>query len=114
MGNISKNFNRVEFACQCGCGFDTVDAETLKYLENIREHFNKPLRITSAARCHDHNKSVGGADKSMHKAGRACDIQIDLTAPSDIADYAESLGLSVGRYKTFTHIDTRTGLAARW
>ena len=35
----SKYFSRSEFACRCGCGFDTVDAELLQILEKLRKHF---------------------------------------------------------------------------
>jgi len=40
MGDISPWFNRAEFACNCGCGFDTVDSDTLTVLEEVREYFN--------------------------------------------------------------------------
>lgn len=110
---ISVHFSREEFACQCGCGFDTVDAATLEALEAIRSHFGAPVVITSACRCDSHNKAIGGALNSTHKKGRACDIKVSKVSPSKVADYAESLGLSVGRYETFTHIDTRTNMA-RW
>ena len=66
MGDISKHFNRAEFACKDGCGFDTVDAELLAKLEEIREHFDQPVIINSACRCHDHNAVIGGTENSQH------------------------------------------------
>lgn len=114
MGNISAHFNREEFACQCGCGFDTIDALTLEAVEAIRVYFEAPLTINSANRCVTHNASVGGAKSSQHLYSRACDIVIKGVEPSVVADYAESLGLSVGRYNSFTHLDTRSGGPARW
>jgi len=112
----SKYFSRAEFACHCGCGFDTIDAETLRVLEELREHFGAPVKITSAARCLTHNENEGSTSTSQHVLGRACDIQVRGVAPDEVADVAEAiLGLAggVGRYKTFTHIDTRMG-CARW
>jgi uncharacterized protein YcbK (DUF882 family) len=112
--SLSKHFNRKEFACRCGCGFDTVDSMTLEALESIRQHFDKPVNVTSGCRCLVHNKAVGGSERSQHTKGRAADIQVKGVEPSAVADYATSLGLSVGRYDSFTHVDSRSGLAARW
>ena len=115
MGDLSKHFSRFEFACKCGCGFDTVDTMLLEALESIREKFNCSLYISSSCRCFEHNKAVGGAKNSQHTKGRAADINTrEEVDPDKIADYAESLGLSVGRYANFTHVDTRTNGPARW
>jgi uncharacterized protein YcbK (DUF882 family) len=114
MGDISVHFNRDEFACQCGCGFDTVDALLLEALESIRAHFERPIRVTSGCRCKGHNASVGGTPRSLHKQGRAADIQVSKVPPEEVATLAEALGMSVGRYKTFTHVDSRTGVPKRW
>jgi uncharacterized protein YcbK (DUF882 family) len=114
MGDLSKHFNRSEFACKCGCGYDTVDALLLEALEAIREHFAVPVRVTSGCRCALHNQAVKGSPRSQHKKGRAADITLDGINPALVADYAEELGLSVGRYRTFTHVDTRSGPPARW
>ena len=111
---FSENFSRHEFACSCGCGFDTVDATLLEALETMRLHFGEPITVTSGCRCLNFNASINGAMKSQHKKGRAADIQVKNTPPDEVADYAESLGLSVGRYNYFTHIDTRTGVPKRW
>ena len=114
MGDMSIHFDRSEFACQCGCGFDTVDSLLLEGLEALRAHFEKPIRITSGCRCVTHNVAVGGSLDSQHKKGRAADIAVSGTRPSDVAALAEDLGLSVGRYVNFTHVDSRTGPPARW
>lgn len=115
MGDLTGNFSRHEFACSCGCGFDTVDVDTLTVLEQVRQHFNAPVKITSGCRCADHNAKIGGSKKSQHVRGRAADIQVQGVTPSDVADYIESImvGGGLGRYDTFTHIDTRSG-TARW
>jgi uncharacterized protein YcbK (DUF882 family) len=114
MGDLNQYFSRSEFACSCGCGYDTVDAMLLEALRELRRHFKKPIRVTSGCRCKAHNEAVGGSERSQHTLGRAADIQVVDVSPADVQDLAESLGLSVGRYETFTHIDTRTGVPARW
>lgn len=111
---ISEHFARSEFACKCHCGFNTVDAQLLEYLEKIRTHFNAPVTVNSGCRCPGYNKGIGGAKKSQHMFGRAADITVAGVAPVHVADYAESIGVpGVGRYKNFTHIDSRD-VTARW
>jgi uncharacterized protein YcbK (DUF882 family) len=105
---ISENFARSEFACPC-CGLDTVDAELLRLLENIRAHFDAPITVTSSYRCKNHNQSVGGAATSQHLYGRAADIVVSGVEPALVAELADQLGAGgVGTYETFTHVDTRT------
>ena len=114
MGTLSPHFDREEFACKCGCGYDTVDHRLLEALEAIRVHFGKPVKVTSGCRCEAHNGAVGGSKNSQHKKGRAADIQVASTDPARVQDFAEDLGMSVGRYGTFTHVDSRSGPPANW
>jgi uncharacterized protein YcbK (DUF882 family) len=116
MGDISRHFNRSEFACKCGCGYDTVDAELLTILESVRDAFGQPVSINSASRCEEHNKRVGGSKNSQHLLGRAADIVVRNTSPIEVHNYVKlmyPLSLGLGSYENFTHIDTRTG-KARW
>lgn len=39
MGDISKRFNRHEFVCKDGCGFNTVDIELVNNLEALADDF---------------------------------------------------------------------------
>lgn len=117
MQQLSKHFKRSEFACHCGCGYDTVDAELLQVLQELREHFNQPINIVSGARCKIHNALVGGATNSQHLYAKAADIKVNSIEPSAVADYLESKYpncYGIGRYVSWTHIDVRSGPPARW
>lgn len=112
---LSKNFKVSEFACNgkgC-CTIVMIDEQLMKYLQQIRDHFGKPITITSAYRCATHNKKVGGATGSRHTKGQAADFGIAGVKPAEIAKYAESIGVKgIGLYETakdgyFVHIDTR-------
>lgn len=113
---LSTNFNSTEFDCHgSGCCSQTIiNPDLVKYLQQIREHFNAPITITSAYRCTTHNSRVGGATGSRHTKGDAADIVVKGIAPAEVAKYAESIGIKgIGLYETsadgyFTHIDTRT------
>lgn len=113
---LSTYFNSTEFDCHgSGCCSTTLINETLvEYLQKIREHFGKPITITSGYRCATHNKNVGGATGSRHSKGDAADIVVSGVTPREVAKYAESIGImGIGLYETasdghFVHIDTRT------
>jgi uncharacterized protein YcbK (DUF882 family) len=106
-------FSRDEFRCPC-CTFDTIDYELVNACHEIRQHFKSPVQINSACRCSATNESVGGSKNSQHLYGRAADIVVVGVESSKVADFAETLSLGgIGRYPTFTHIDTRQG-RARW
>lgn len=108
---LSNNFNSTEFDCHGrGCCSETLINETLvEYLQKIRDHFGKPIRISSGYRCSQHNASVGGAKRSKHASGDAADIIVEDTSPKEVAKYAESIGIKgIGLYSNFVHIDTRT------
>ena len=114
---LSANFSRDEFKCNCGnCDYDTVDIELLRILQHLRDHFKKPVKITSGNRCVPYNAEVGGSKNSYHVRGRAADIQIDGVSNGEVQRYLLSKyqdKYGIGCYSSFTHIDTRTG-KGRW
>lgn len=117
MGDISKNFSRYEFACKCGCGFDTVDIELIQVLEDIRADYGHPITISSGCRCKKHNARVGGNDNSQHLYGRAADFSVEGIPASMV--YTKLLAMNPGKYglglyPAWVHIDTRTDGGARW
>lgn len=140
MGDLSKNLSRHEMTCKCGCGFDTVDISLVAAIQDAVDCFEGMtrraviLKITSGNRCQYHNLSlkrkwnsgdkIAGANtaaNSQHICGRAADFQLFYRdtgaqiAAEQVADYLEGFaGLSVGRYSTRTHVDTRTQGGKRW
>ena len=90
------------------------------YLQILRDHLNKPIKINSAYRSPSHNAKIGGAKKSKHLLGIAADIVVQDYTPKQVYDAIEKLiacgdlpqgGLKA--YPTFTHYDIR-GTKARW
>ena len=112
---VSTNFRVREFACQDGSDPIFIDSELVSVLQKIRNHFGKPVTITSAYRTPGHNKAVGGTTYSQHLYGKAADIKVQGIAPKDVAKYAETLldEGGIGIYNTFTHIDVRA-TKSRW
>lgn len=88
-----------------------------QYMEQVRAQLgNKPITIVSWYRSPEANKAVGGASKSRHMVGDACDIQVGGMKPSEVQDALDKWHGAkggLGRYNTFTHIDIR-GSYARW
>lgn len=76
---IGKNFKPEEFKCSCGhCnGYPTYMKQVeLKHLQKIRNHYKKPMAITSGLRCGYENSRVGGVANSGHTKGYAADFYI--------------------------------------
>lgn len=76
MGNISKDFNRREFACPC-CGKDNINYKLVETVQAIRDAVGAPVVINSGVRCVTRNKDVGGVADSSHLTGYAADIRTE-------------------------------------
>jgi uncharacterized protein YcbK (DUF882 family) len=110
---LSKNFHLSEWECNCSkCSETLVDMDHVSKLQQLREDLGSPIKITSAYRCPDHNAAVGGSPRSRHKEGDATDIQVKGMEPTAVQDACEHFD-GLGRYDSFTHIDSR-GSKARW
>lgn len=137
MGNVSLNFDRKEFACECGCGLDVVDAELVQCDEIIRAEFrrrypNRDIRfhITSGNRCEKHNSETPGAsDTSFHvkckandfflydKADKEPELHKKWRVPeAEVYEFLDGTwpnGYGIGRYNGRNHLDVRVP-CVRW
>lgn len=107
MGDLTKNFSRSEFACNCGCGLDDVSIDLVDRLQSIRDVLGVPLRINSGLRCLQHNQAVGGVPHSAHMRGTAADVAV-LDSELRFRFVKAALGFDferVGIAKTFVHVD---------
>ena len=121
---LSPSFKVREFACK-GSDVVLLDDELVVLLQCIREHFGKPVHITSGYRTAAHNAAVGGSKSSQHLLGRAADFHVEGVPVAAVAAYAETLlppGAALdGIRRTLppeaqhrlVHIDTRAG-KSRW
>ena len=115
---LAPGFKVREFRCRDGSDVVMIDESLVMLLQCIREHFGKPITITSGYRTATHNAAVGGAKSSQHLLGRAADIQVQ-----GVSAYAESLmpawggvgryPVKAGRAKGWVHVDTRPN-KSRW
>jgi uncharacterized protein YcbK (DUF882 family) len=135
LSNMKKShFNGNEFACADGCGRDDVDQTLIDNLEKLRERLGEPIFISSGVRCPNHNKNVGGVKASWHQQrdpdnpklilaqndytgySYAADISCRNHTPSEVFAIAKKMKLftGLGRYRGFTHVDTRPGEPVEW
>ena len=125
---ISTHFRLSEFQCKDGQDFVAIDNRLVELLENIRKMCDgEAVHINSAFRTASWNRQQkGSAPESKHLYGMAADIWVGhydrnknpvrTKTPAEVAAIAEIfLGSSggIGIYKTFTHVDVRTG-RSRW
>lgn len=105
-------------------GFPRADHPTLVFLPHtdsrikpelrnklvaVAQELNTNLTITSAYRSPAYNQGVGGAKRSQHMLGNACDVIQSGLSNSDRQRFLEvciAKGLTgIGIYNTFTHVD---------
>ena len=70
-------FKPQEFRCNCGhcSGYPSYMKKVeIQHIRKIREHYKKPMVITSALRCSYENNRVGGVKNSGHTRGYAVDF----------------------------------------
>ena len=77
MGNRSRNFSDWEFRCPCGKCDGTVEDRLVDKLQELRDAWDRPITLTSGYRCEEYNDKIGGAVKSLHMEGLACDIDVE-------------------------------------
>jgi uncharacterized protein YcbK (DUF882 family) len=106
---LSVNFTSEEFACNCGCGFDSIHQAIVDNLQKMRYELKVPIRINSGCRCAKHNAEVGGAPNSFHVLGRAADISAPGISLTSLYEAAKMSGFNgVGLGSNFLHVDNRT------
>ena len=129
MGDLSKSFNRSEFACLCGCGRVKIDIELIAALEWLDTALVEYLEgrevyivITSGNRCPVHNFKVGGSRASKHMYSLACDFKVYIKDTREqvhpaiifaVLDNQFPDKYGIGLYVNRNHLDVRWD-RARW
>lgn len=113
---LSKNFVDKEFACKC-CGQSNMHFTFILYLQAMRDHFGKPIVVTSGFRCKKHNEKIGGSPNSMHMKGMAADIRVhNSNERFELVDAAIKAGFKrIGIYmNAHIHVDTKPEKPIIW
>lgn len=103
---VARNFTVSEFASMDGSRVVIINLRLPEYLQKSRDHFGKPLIITSGYRTTAHNGKVGGVSNSQHVFGNAADVYIPGVSVLDLYNYfCEIAGDSceIGIYNNFVH-----------
>ena len=103
-----KYFNYSEFDSPDvqGSG-QLMDKTLLEMLDDVRDKFDKPIRITSGYRTEQHNEAVGGVEGSSHTKGLAVDMACTNSKDRfDLINCLLDVGFSrIGVADTFIHAD---------
>jgi len=122
MGDLTNNFSRHEFACECGCGKGAVDYFLLTVLQDLRDHFNAEVTVSGGNRCWKHHievyKSLGKfpIKNSAHLISMAADIKVNGVSPRSVYKYLDKRWgdkVCLGLYYSFVHVDSRS-FGYRW
>jgi len=101
-----RYFKAEEFACR-HCEKVKIESRLIELLDALREHMGKPIVITSAYRCHVHNRRIGGVPNSAHVRGYAVDVKCTNSLDRQkMLEFLLSRGVErIGIHPAFIHFD---------
>ena len=129
MGDLSKNFSKLEFQCPCSCGANKISSVLIEKLQKVRNIIGTSIIITSGVRCEFYNTSIKASMNSSHipdSYGMGNAVDIACTNSKDRYELGElaqkffkRIGISGGSYGGFIHLDVgigihRTAQATQW
>lgn len=112
MSALKSNVTGERLSIVAGPDVDVAgtDVAVLDRYETLQGAFGEQLPLLSAHRSAEHNKAVGGADKSQHIDGRALDIDVSSLSEErriEFIQMASAMGFTgIGVYKNSIHLDT--------
>lgn len=106
---LQPNFKVKEFACKDGSDLIMISDETVAILQTVRNLIGSAITITSAYRTPAYNAKIGGAKKSQHMYGKACDTKSKYGARilARAYQFLGANGIGLYPYSPFCHVDTR-------
>jgi uncharacterized protein YcbK (DUF882 family) len=115
--NLTEHFKDTELECPC-CGELDFDSWFLERLQMLRYKMERPLALTSAFRCKEHNDKVDGSPTSQHLIGKAIDIDTSSFTSAELYQlikHSYDVGFrGIGVAKTFIHLDCRESKSKLW
>jgi len=118
MGATGPHFSEAELACH-HCGVNGCKQSLVDALEAFRAIVGKPVIVSSAYRCPQHNAEAGGAGRSEHVEGLAADIRVAGMNTAEMETTARKIpairGMGRNDHQDYIHVDVRPTLTlARW
>ena len=115
MGDLSKNFSRLEVQCPCGCGANLINPFLVEKLQKVRNIIGRPIIITSGVRCEFYNTSIKASMNSSHipdSYGMGNAVEIACTTSKgryemvDVAiKFFRRIGIAGEHSGNFIHLD---------
>jgi len=103
-----KYFNHEEFDSPDVKGSGKLmDPKLLEMIDEAREIYGKPIRVTSGYRTEAHNRKVGGVKSSSHLKGLAIDVAcVKSDDRFEMLTALLKVGFNrIGVASTFIHVD---------
>jgi zinc D-Ala-D-Ala carboxypeptidase len=93
-GKYAPFFQTSEFACS-HCGKSLMQPVFMDRLFQLRQRYNRPMRITSGYRCDEHPIEARKVDgPGAHATGRAADVSVSGREAFELIRLATELGFT--------------------
>lgn len=98
------HFTVEELRCKCGCERWDMDDDFMERFVALRIKYNKPIHLSSAFRCIEHDKIVSPNGTGAHTTGHAIDTRVYGTDAHEIERLAFKYGFTgMGRNQKGIH-----------
>ena len=124
MGDLSKNFSKLEIMCPCSCGADKINPVLIEKLQKVRNIIGRPIIITSGVRCEFYNASIKASMNSSHipddyGIGNAVDIAcLNSKDRYELVEVAQKffkrIGIAGKGKGNFVHLDVDKVQEVMW
>ncbi len=116
MGDLSKNFSKLEVQCPCGCSANKISPVLIEKLQKVRNIIGRPIIITSGVRCEKHNSGLKNSSMNSSHVPDACGIgkAVDIACPNSeyryelikvVQKYFNRIGIAGEGKGNFVHLD---------
>jgi uncharacterized protein YcbK (DUF882 family) len=99
-------------------GKEGLNPSLINLLNQVENHFGRPVTIISGCRSYRHNREIGGARKSYHLRCMAADIRVAGFSDSQVLRYVRDLPGrgGVGTYcrTSMVHVDVGPRRSWHW
>ena len=112
------SFTAKEFACR-HCGANDMRAEFMGRLQELRNRYGQPMRISSGYRCTEHPIEAKKPEPGPHTTGLACDVVVDGAEAYKLlrlvmAMEFKGVGVQQKGAGRFLHLDSMSGPGRVW
>jgi len=98
------SFTRADYACKCGCGFDSVDYTVVRVLETIKQTLSRPIQILESQKCEQY---------AQNGAGMFADFSVPKSKKDNAMEASDIVNTFGGKFSTIAKLEKMSQFVVR-